>query len=158
MLADSGTDMDRMYCKGAGASVGLVQRQRLPVQPCAGLFRGPLAISTRTGSRYSLVSLAVNSNVGCFVHSYVVVHNLRYNSGVLILFHARTFYPCVFGVFSMSPNLLEKWIWSVTMACIRTLDILLIFNAHLRLLTRNKPFDSFMSRDFVEAGPVRLYA
>ncbi|CAN0566117.1 unnamed protein product [Ectocarpus sp. 12 AP-2014] len=36
MFADSGTDMDRMNCKGAGASVGAVQRQRLPVQPCAG--------------------------------------------------------------------------------------------------------------------------
>lgn len=29
---------------------------------------------------------------------------------------------------------------------------------HVRLLTRNKPFDSFMSRDFVEAGRDRLNA
>ena len=121
----------------------------LPRPPCD-FHKDGFAIFARVSCR--------KLNVWCFVHSYVVVHNLRNNSGVLILFHARTFYPCVFGVFSMSPNLLEKWIWSVTMACIRTLDILLIFNAHLRLLTRNKPFDSFMSRDFVEAGSVRLYA
>lgn len=47
-------------------------------------------------------------NVGCFVHSYVVVHNLRYNSGVRILFHERTFYLCALGVFTMSPNLLKS--------------------------------------------------
>lgn len=38
----------------------------------------------------------------------LAVHNLCYNSGVIILFHARTLYLCVFGVFSMAPNLLES--------------------------------------------------
>ncbi|CAN0419098.1 unnamed protein product [Pylaiella littoralis] len=35
------------------ASVGVVQRQRLPVQPSAGLFRAPLAISRRTAHPFN---------------------------------------------------------------------------------------------------------
>ena len=31
-----------------------------------------------------------------------------------------------------------------------------MFHADLRLLTRNEPFDLFMSRDFDKAEPVRL--
>lgn len=94
----------------------------------------------RTGARYSLAPKPYTQS-GVF-RAFLVVHNPRYSSGVLVIFHARAadalsvFVSC----FVQHYRTLEKWVWCILPRLASDLGYLLIFMLFIRLLTRNTSF------------------